>query len=196
MSPISPVLRAILLTAAITIPAVDYNAPAKASSGISCPAVYWGSLPKDVKGSGPTVSIFDVRTGQHTCFDRLVVDIGGSGPVGYDVRYVSNVYTEGQGSVVALSGGAKLQVIARAPNYDVATGQITYTPLDQWNSYHLTDLTGYRTFRQLAFAGSFEGQTTFGLGVRARLPMRAFIFSGPGTGQRLVVDVAHSWNQQ
>jgi len=195
MSPIRPVLRAILLSAAMTIPAVAYSAPASAHS-IACPVVYWGSLPKDVKGSGPTESIFDVRTGQHTCFDRLVVDIGGWGPVGYDVRYIDNVYTEGQGSVVALAGDAKLQIIARAPNYDIGTGQTTYTPSDQWNSYHLTDLTGYRAFRQLAFAGSFEGQTTFGLGVRARLPMRAFVLSGPGTGQRLVVDVAHSWNQQ
>ena len=194
MSP-SPVLRAILLSAAITIPAVVYSAPANATS-ITCPVVYWGSLPKDVRGSGPTESIFDVRTGQHTCFDRLVVDIGGSGPVGYQVKYVDNVYTEGQGSIVALAGGAKLQIIARAPNYDIDTGQITYTPSDQWNSYHLTDLTGYRTFRQLAFAGSFEGQTTFGLGLRARLPMRAFVLSGPDDGQRLVIDVAHSWNEQ
>ena len=52
---------------------------------------------------------------------------------------------------------------------------------------------GFTTFRQVAYAGSFEGQTSFALGVRARLPMRAFILAGPGTGQRLVVDVAHRW---
>jgi len=195
MSPIRPVLRAILLSAAITIPAVAYSAPASATS-ITCPVVYWGSLPKVVAGSGPTESILNVRTGRHTCFDRLVVDIGGSGPAGYAVRYVDNVYSEAQPHLVRLAGGAKLQIIVRAPNYDVDTGLITYTPSDQWHSYHLTDLTGYRTFRQLAFAGSFEGQTTFGLGVRARLPMRAFVLGGPGAGQRLVIDVAHSWNQQ
>jgi hypothetical protein len=176
------------------MPAVVYSAPASANS-ITCPAVYWGSLPKFADGSGPTESVFDVRTGRHACFDRLVVDIGGSGPAGYQVEYVDNVYTEGQGSVVQLTGGAKIQIIARAPNYNIDTGLITYTPIDQAHSQHLTDLTGYRTFRQLAFAGSFEGQTTLGLGVRARLPMRAFILSGPGCGQRLVVDVAHSWNQ-
>ena len=56
-----------------------------------------------------------------------------------------------------------------------------------------TNVAGYQTFRQVADAGSFEGQTTVGLGVRARLPFRAFILAGPGDGSRLVVDVAHRW---
>ena len=94
---------------------------------------------------------------------------------------------------VTLAGGAKIQIIAHAPNYDIDTGVITYTPIDQAQSQQLTNVAGYRTFRQVAFGGSFEGQTTFGLGVRARLPMRAFVLSGPGTGQRLIVDVAHQW---
>lgn len=55
------------------------------------------------------------------------------------------------------------------------------------------DVTGYRTFRQVAFTGSFEGQTLIGLGVRARLPMPAFVLDGPGDGSRLVIDVAHRW---
>jgi hypothetical protein len=57
----------------------------------------------------------------------------------------------------------------------------------------MADVTGYQTFLQVAGAGSFEGQTTIGLGVRARLPFRAFILTGPGDGSRLVVDVAHLW---
>ena len=54
-------------------------------------------------------------------------------------------------------------------------------------------MSGYSTFRQVTFAGSFEGQTTIGLGVRARLPMRVKRIAGPGTAQRLVIDVAHHW---
>ncbi len=57
----------------------------------------------------------------------------------------------------------------------------------------MADVSGYTTFRQVAFAGSFEGQTTVGLGVRARLPFRAFVIAGPGDGSRLVIDVAHRW---
>ncbi len=50
------------------------------------------------------------------------------------------------------------------------------------------NLSGYRTFQDAEFAGSFEGQSQFGLGVRARLPFRALQLDG-----RLVVDVAHTW---
>ncbi len=192
MSPFRPILRVIVLSAALAVPAIVSAAPANAAS-VACPVVYWGSLPKAAAAAGPTETIFNVRTGAHACYDRLVVDINGSGPVGYDIRYVDNVFTEGRGDVVALAGGAKIQIVVHAPNYDINTGVITSTPIDQAQSHQLTNLAGYRTFRQVAFGGSFEGQTTFGLGVRARLPMRAFVLSGPGTGQRLVVDVAHQW---
>jgi hypothetical protein len=52
---------------------------------------------------------------------------------------------------------------------------------------------GFRTFRQVAFLGTFEGYTTIGLGVRARLPFRVFVLPGPGSGSRVVIDVAHRW---
>jgi hypothetical protein len=55
-------------------------------------------------------------------------------------------------------------------------------------------VSGYRTFRQAAWAGTYEGQTTIGVGVRARLPMRVFVLNGPGGERHLVVDVAHSWS--
>ena len=45
---------------------------------------------------------------------------------------------------------------------------------------------GYQTFRQVAWAGSFEGATTVGLGVRARLPFRVHTLP-----DRIVIDVAH-----
>jgi hypothetical protein len=66
----------------------------------------------------------------------------------------------------------------------------TYTPA---NRTELVNVSGYRTFRQVAWGGSFEGQTTIGLGVRARLPFRVFTLDGPGSGSRIVIDVAHRW---
>jgi hypothetical protein len=90
---------------------------------------------------------------------------------------------------VPLRGGAKLLVIVKAPAYDV-NGNDTYKPA---NEKELCDVAGYRTFRQVAWAGTFEGQTTIGLGLRARLPMRAFVLNGPGARHRLIVDVAHHW---
>ena len=55
------------------------------------------------------------------------------------------------------------------------------------------NVTGFRTFGQVAFLGTHEAQTQIGLGVHARLPFRVFLLAGPGDGSRLVVDVAHRW---
>ena len=130
----------------------------------------------------------DVRSGRHACFDRLVVDLAGREP-GFTVRYVGQVTEDGSGRVIRLRGGARLQVTVYAPAYDTA-GHSTYLPA---NGRELTDVTGYRTFRQVAWAGTFEGYTTLGLGVRARLPFRVLQLPGPGTGSRVVIDVAHTW---
>lgn len=177
--------------AAIAAPAVvgSSSAPqtaAVASTTTSCPRG-WGSLP-EANSRMTAAPITNVRTGRHACFDRLVVDVRGRAP-GYDVRYVTNVTQDGSGFVVPLRGGAKLQIVVRAPAYDAA-GQPTYRPA---NKRELTNVSGYKTFRQVAYAGSFEGQTTIGLGVRARLPFRVFTLPGTGSTSRLVVDVAHNW---
>ena len=42
----------------------------------------------------------------------------------------------------------------------------------------LPNVAGFSTFRSVVNAGSFEGQTTYGLGVRARLPFRVFTIDG------------------
>ncbi len=194
MSPISRILRTaalvVVITAATTAATITQATAATAASGSSSCAVVWGSLVKN-SNNMTSDSVVNVRTGQHTCYDRLVVDLHGSGgTVGYNVSYVDNVFSEGKGDVVPLAGGAKIQIVVRGPAYDTNTGALTYSPAEP---AHLTSVSGYRTFRQVAYAGSFEGQTTIGLGVRARLPMRVFVLDGPGAGQRLVVDVAHSW---
>jgi hypothetical protein len=128
-----------------------------------------------------------VRSGRHDCFDRLVIDLTGVAP-GFSVRYVNVVVSEGRGSVVPLRGGAKLQVVVRAPAYS-ANGTASFRPS---NSAEVVNVAGYATFRQVAWAGSFEGQTTLGLGVRARLPFRAFTIQD-ARSSRLVLDVAHHW---
>lgn len=160
-------------------------APAPASASYC--GLVWGSLEKseDTMGTG---QVTNVRTGQHYCFDRLVVDL--NGPVeGYTVRYVPTVVQDGSGFPVPLRGRAFLQITVNSPAYDDA-GNSTYTPADQ---KELTNVGGYQTFRQVAWAGSFEGYSTMGLGVRGRLPFRVFTLDGPGTGSRFVVDVAHYW---
>src|SRR5688572_28778327 len=155
--------------------------PAQAAS---CPTG-WGSLPKAAADNSAYDLLTNVRTGQNTCYDRMVLDI--SNPyAGYDVRYVSNVYANGSGDLIPLTGGAKLQIISSA-SYDPATGNPTY-PGISGQPLPGVDLSGYQTFRSAKFAGSFEGQSTIGLGVRAKLPFRVMKLDN-----RVIIDVAHTW---
>jgi hypothetical protein len=159
--------------------------PPSATPAAAC-NITWGS---NAKGN-PTMNgaqVIGVRTGQHECFDRLVIDMRYK-LKGYDVRYAP-VYQEGSGDPVPLAGRADIRIIVRGPAYNMS-GHPTYNPPD-WD--HAVKLDGHRTFRQVAFAGSFEGQSTFGLGVRAKLPFRVQIMDGPGKNSRLVIDVAHQW---
>lgn len=160
--------------------------PSSATAAPYC-GITWGSTAEARPGS-TTAPIVNVRSGRQACFDRLVIDVNGK-IAGYDVRYVDAVHQPGSGFAVPLRGAADLQVTVQAPAYD-AWGNPTYHPADR---NELVNVSGYPTFRQVALAGSFEGQSVLGLGVRARLPFRAFVLDGPGHASRLVIDVAHQW---
>nr|WP_240615066.1 hypothetical protein [Arthrobacter ruber] len=176
---LSATLAALALTAGLGL------AGAPPASAAYC-GITWGSTEKVVPTHSSAL-IVDVRSGRHECFDRLVIDTRGA-VAGYRVAYTKHVTQPGSGFTVPLRGGARLAVTVLAPAYD--DGRATYAPPDRGE---LVDVRGYSTFRQVALAGSFEGQTTFGLGVRGRLPMRVFVVPGPGAGSRVVVDVAHRW---
>lgn len=135
--------------------------------------------------------VTDVRAGRHACFDRLVIDFNAAGDdnPGYGARYVRRVRADGSGTVVPVRGGARLQIWVNAPTRDDDL-EYTYLPEDR---RELVDVDGFDTFRQVAFASDFEGQTMIALGVRARLPMRVFRLPGEDGGHRLVIDVAHRW---
>jgi hypothetical protein len=156
------------------------------TAGAAYCGITWGSTAKSRTGSPSPLT--NVRGGRHDCWDRLVVDFAGK-TSGSQVRYVTGVPYEAQAGNIPLRGGAFIQIRISGPAYD-ANGNPTYRPA---NSRELVDVRGWRTFRQVAWGGSFEGYTTIGLGVRARLPFRVTVLPGPGTHSRLVIDVAHAW---
>lgn len=184
--------RLLVLTVASALAALALSGPAQAAAAPYC-GITWGSLAKQ----GPTTfpvpgaSLTDVRGGRHECWDRLVLDIPGTRTMGtWRVEYVPQVIMDPSGEPVPLRGGAFLQISVGAPAYD-SHGHSTYNPP---NRKELGDVTGYRTFRQVSWAGSFEGVTGIGLGVRTRLPFRAFTLPGPtGSATQVIVDVAHAW---
>ncbi|MFF9287275.1 AMIN-like domain-containing (lipo)protein [Streptomyces griseosporeus] len=177
-----------LLGTTIGVAAVPADAaPAATAQTTVCPTG-WGSLPK-TRSAATSHPVTNIRTGRHTCYDRMVIDIPGAtaGRLGYSVRYVDRLYQDGSGRVIPVAGGAVIEVRVTAPAYDPATGAAVY-PGRPGRPLPGVDLTGYRAFRDTRFAGSFEGDTQIGLGVRARLPFRVLRLDG-----HVVVDVAHTW---
>lgn len=175
-------LLALLSVLSLVLAGTVLAAPA-ASAHPYCGQV-WGSLAKGVPGMSAG-ELTNVRAGRHDCYDRLVLDVD-QPLTAWSVQYVGQVTADGSGAVVPVRGGARLEVVAR----------VNALPTDAFFvgvGSDVVDTAGYRTFRQVAWAGSFEGVTTVGLGVRARLPFRAFVLAGPGAGSRLVVDVGHQW---
>ncbi|MGY1621968.1 hypothetical protein ACI789_07230 [Geodermatophilus sp. SYSU D00965] len=181
----------VLLVAAFA--ALGLIAPAAASAAPYC-GITWGSQPRSVDPQDPGDDLVtDVRAGRHACFDRVVVEVAEvSGFDSWSVRYVPVVREDGSGAAVPLRGGAALQVTLGAVGYD-DTGVPTYAPDDMLEA---VDVRGYSTLRQVAWLGSFEGQSGLGIGTRARLPFRAFVLEGGSAGvDRLVIDVAHRWER-
>lgn len=160
--------------------------PASAAPGCS---TTWGSTPEIANGSA-VGTVDEIRTGKHACFDRIVIDVDGAAgtDIGYRVEYVARVTQDGSGAAVPLRGAADLHIVVWNPAYEGGTA--TYDPA---NDAEAENVAGYRTFRQVAWAGSFEGVSSIGLGVRARLPFRVLVLDGPGDDARLVIDVAHTW---
>ncbi len=158
---------------------------APADARASC-ALTWGSLAK-AAGEHGLAPLGHVRTGRHDCFDRVVFEIDGPAP-GYEVGYVSQVRTGGEGAVLPVKGGAYLQVVVLSNVFD-ELGHVHYSG----RVGDRLDVTGYKTLRDVKYGGCFEGRTLFGVGTRARLPFRVFTLAGPGGHSRIVLDVAHRW---
>lgn len=163
------------------VPAVAAATTAAPSCGVT-----WGSGDKAAGPLSPA-PLLTVETGRHECWDRVVFEFNGSAP-GYSVRYSDQVLTDGEGFdlVPYTAGGAYLWVTLLAPAYGAST-------IDASSGDHVANVLHYDTLRDVVFGGSFEGYTTFAVGVRARLPFRIMLLTGPGTHSRIVLDVAHRW---
>ncbi len=175
-------------TAAVVLATATLASPAPARAAAPSCATSWGSLPKE-GGDGRGV-VTSTRTGRHPCYDRVVFQVFGLAD-GFHAEYVPEVYTEGEGQPLSpiTKGGALLKFVLRSPAYD-ENGVATYPhrPGD-----HVAPVAGYKTLGDVVYGGSFEGQTTFAIGVRARLPFRVFVLPSDTGGVRIVLDVAHRW---
>jgi hypothetical protein len=170
----------VLVVALTLVCGIALPVAARGRAGPYC-GIRWGSLPKEASPY-TSAKLTNLRAGRHECYDRLVIDLGPRQPglpgpdgAGYQVRYVTEFTSDPSGEPIPLAGAADLSIVVHASAVD-DDGSPTYRPAD---AARTLDVAGFSTFRQVVFDGTFEGQTHFGLGVRARLPFRVLSWPDP-----------------
>ena len=178
-------------SAVTTAPAAPVAAPT--TSGTACATQAWGTGARNGSPVMSAAALYLVRVGQHPCYDRVVFDVNGPEAVGYTARYVPVVQADGSGQPVPVAGRAALEVVVRAPmlgtdsqGHQPGSG----VPAVGEDLVARSRLAGWSSLRQVAYAGSFEGQTTTAIGVRTRLPFRMSV-TGDRLYRHIVVDIAH-----
>lgn len=120
--------------------------------------------------------VVSVQTMEQEGYDRVLFTFEGPMP-GYQVRYVSRV-TDAAGERLPLRGEAFLAVAFQPARAHDPDGEATFPTA--------AITPGYPALRQVRFAGDFEGQVAFGIGVADRGGFRVSELRDP---TRVVVDV-------
>lgn len=124
----------------------------------------------------PAPELVSVATSERDGYDRVVFTFEGPLP-GYQVRYVPRV-TDAGGRRLPVAGAAFLEVVFEPARAHGPDGRPTFPDG--------TLTPGSPALRQVRFAGDFEGQVSFGLGVAARGGFRVSELRNPA---RVAVDV-------
>lgn len=135
--------------------------------------------PVEVTGTSQGV-LAEVRTGEHSDFDRITFEFQGDTLPGYRVEYITAATTCGSGETVDVTGAAMLHVRFFPAAAHNEAGNPTGTA---------TDLTpGLPAIQQATQICDFEGVVSWVVGVTAEADFRVTPLSDP---PRLAVDVAH-----
>jgi hypothetical protein len=126
--------------------------------------------------SRPAPALVSVQAIERDGYDRVLFTFEGSMP-GYQVRYVPRVLDAGGGRL-PLSGQAFVAVAFEPARAHDPAGEPTFPTA--------TLTPGYPALRQVRFAGDFEGQVSFGIGVADRGGFRVSELRNP---TRVAVDV-------
>jgi hypothetical protein len=179
-APVPPATTTVPPTTTATPPAPPETTRTGTAAGACAPLPWpgWGTG-LQVRSASSTAPVYLVRAGRHECSDRVVFHLNGPDPVGYSVRYVDLVREDGSGRAVPVAGqdshGYVGKVLAE-PRADF------YTP---------AQLASWSSLREVRYAGSFEGQTTIAVGVRARVPFHVVtLLDSSGHYRSVVLDIA------
>lgn len=138
----------------------------------------------DPTGEGESfLSVTDIRTATHDGFDRIVLDLDGTGggQPGWRVEYVDRATDDGSGNDVEVDGDAILRVVLSG------TAAPTDSGVDVLSDDRL-EPEGTESVEEIVYRHWFEGYTTTFLGLDEQRPFRTFLLKDP---TRVVVDVEH-----
>lgn len=123
-----------------------------------------------------------VRVGTHEGFDRVVVDLAGTGEPGWFVDYTSTPMQETTGKALSVAGNAFLNINIDGTVYPFEAGSdVTEVSVDKApETGNVVDVVS---------AGTYEGRSRVVVGLRSALPYSVQVLDNP---TRLVVDIVQS----
>lgn len=129
--------------------------------------------------------VMSVRVGQHACFDQVTFDIKTTSPVGSHFDYTDTPMSAGSGHspYPPIAGGAVLQGSVFAPGYDLRETGASH-------SYGPEYFEGWKALREVRFDVSFEGQTSFYIGVFQDNAFRMRSWQD-GDVRKIIIQIAH-----
>jgi peptidoglycan hydrolase-like protein with peptidoglycan-binding domain len=130
---------------------------------------------------GAEATLRRIRAARHDGYDRVVFEFYGGRPA-YNIHYAAVARQGGSGRPIATSAVTALQIDLQArtvflddPGFPRSFSPSSLTPK-------------LPTLRTVRYGGQFEGQSTFGAGVRGRTGFRVIELANP---TRIVIDVRH-----
>lgn len=159
------------------------TAPATGPTGTTSPCPPAGDT-VDVSSADPLLmsSLLgaDIRTGAHPCYERVVIELMGTGTFpGWTVGYATDPVPLGQsGEGVSLLGAAtievRLGVWMQSMEGDGYQGDFQLFP------------TNVTHVRELRLTDNFEGMSTWAIGLDEQYPFAVAVLHAP---ERLVIDI-------
>ncbi|AKK11317.1 AMIN-like domain-containing (lipo)protein [Corynebacterium uterequi] len=128
------------------------------------------------------LAITDVRVGEHSDFDRVVVEFLGEGTPGWNAAYAKQAHQQGSGFPVELAGDSYLQVMIEGVGISIDHGHPDFEvgPVEDSAVGHIAEVY---------HGGVFEGQSQLVIGLEGRA--RAYSVTTLENPTRLVIDISN-----